>query len=104
MAYQEALRNTDSIVKDEAARRLRLRILMLENENDDLHEQLALGDDRIDVLEQEGDELREQLERAQDETQRHEADARVQTRELNNLRVCLTSLIASTHLIASRPS
>ncbi|TVY45099.1 hypothetical protein LOCC1_G002920 [Lachnellula occidentalis] len=92
VAYQEALRNTDSIVKDEAARRLRLRILMLENENDDLHEQLALGDDRIDILEQEGDELREQLERAHDETQRHEADARVQTRELNNLRAELTSM------------
>ncbi|TVY22411.1 hypothetical protein LHYA1_G008524 [Lachnellula hyalina] len=92
VAYQEALRNTESIVKDEAARRLRLRILMLENENDDLHEQLALGDDRIDVLEQEGDELREQLERAHDEIQRHEADARVQTRELNNLRAALTSM------------
>ena len=104
MAYQEALRNTDSIVKDEGARRLRLRILMLENENDDLHEQLALGDDRIDLLEQEGDELREQLERAHDETQRHEADSRVQTRELNNLRVCPASLIALLRLIIPRPS
>ncbi|TVY58810.1 hypothetical protein LCER1_G000565 [Lachnellula cervina] len=108
VAYQEALRNTDSIVKDEAARRLRLRILMLENENDDLHEQLALGDDRIDVLEQEGDELREQLERAQDETQRHEADARVQTRELNNLRAELTSMngvtMDSTKLLTEKLS
>jgi hypothetical protein len=53
IAYQETLRSTDMIIKDEGARRLRLQILMLENENDDLHEQLALGDDRIDVLEQE---------------------------------------------------
>jgi len=65
---------------------------MLENENDDLHEQLALGDDRIEVLEHESDELREQLERAQDEIERHEADARAHTRELNNLRTELESM------------
>lgn len=77
---------------------------MLENENDDLHEQLALGDDRIDILEQEGDELREQLERAHDETERHETDSRVQSRELSNLRVRL-ALIATAHLlIVYRPS
>jgi hypothetical protein len=48
-------------------------------------------------LEQEGDELRGQLERAHDETHRHEADSRVQTRELNNLRVHLSSLVALAH-------
>ena len=67
MAYRETLRNAELIIKDEGARRLRLRILMLENENDDLHEQLALGDDRIDVLEQENQEIRSQLDRAQED-------------------------------------
>ena len=90
MAYQETLRNTDVIIKDEGARRLRLRILMLENENDDLHEQLALGDDRIDVLEQEGGELRGLLEQAQEDVCRQETEIRTQTRELQNLKVGIT--------------
>jgi chromosome segregation ATPase len=87
MAYQETLRNTDIIIKDEGARRLRLRILMLENENDDLHEQLALEDDRIDVLEQESEELRGQLGQAQEEVCQREAELRTQTRESQNLKV-----------------
>lgn len=87
VAYRESLRNNDLIVKDESARRLRLRILMLENENDDLHEQLALGDDRIDILEQECSELREELARAQEDASRQEAELRTQSRELLNIKV-----------------
>jgi predicted RNase H-like nuclease (RuvC/YqgF family) len=86
MAYQETLRNADMIIKDEDARRLRVRILMLENENDDLHEELALGDDRIDVLEQESEELRGQLRHAQEDACRHEAEIRIRARELQNLK------------------
>jgi uncharacterized coiled-coil DUF342 family protein len=92
MAYQETLRNVDLIIKDEGARRLRLRILLLENENDDLHEQLALADDRIDGLEQEGDEVRTELENSREDLQRQEAELRSQTRELNNLKVSLHCL------------
>lgn len=66
---------------------MRLRILLLEGENDDLHEQLALADDRIDVLEQEGEQLRVQFEETQKDSHRHELDLRSQTRELNNLKV-----------------
>lgn len=88
LAYQENLRNTEIIIKDEGARRLRLRILMLENENDELHEQLALGDDRNDVLEQTADELRGQLSEAQEHVRRQEVELRVRGRELVNLKVC----------------
>jgi chromosome segregation ATPase len=89
MAYQEALWSADLIIKDESARRLRLRILLLENENNELHEQLALADDRIDGLEQEGEDIRAQLEVAQEDSGRHEAELRIQTRELKNLKVML---------------
>jgi chromosome segregation ATPase len=87
LAYRETLLKTDLIVKDEAVRRLRLRILLLEGENDDLHEQLALADDRIDVLEQESEELRAQLEETQENARLQETELRAQTRELNNLKV-----------------
>jgi chromosome segregation ATPase len=100
MAYQETLRNTDMILKDEGARRLRLRILMLENENDDLHEQLALGDDRIDALEQESEELRGQLRQALEDVSREETEIRTQTREMQNLKVSGTLLFAKCILIS----
>ena len=89
MAYHETLRNADLITKDESARRLRLRILLLENENDDLHEQLSLADDRIDELEQEAEDVRTQLEFAQEESGQHEAELRSQSRELKTLKVIL---------------
>lgn len=84
---QEALRNTNSIVRDEDSRLLRLRILMLEHENDDLNEQLALGDDRIDNLEQDCEDLRWQLEQAQEDATRRETEGRLLKREINNVKV-----------------
>jgi chromosome segregation ATPase len=92
MAYRETLRNAELIIKDEGERRLRLRILMLENENDDLHEQLAMGDDRIDVLEQENQEIRSQLDRAQEDVLQQENELRTQSRELNNLKVSVIGM------------
>lgn len=87
LAYQEALQNTELIVKDEASRRLRLQILLLENEADELHLQLATGDDRIDGLEEENEDLRAQLDQAQEDIKKVETDLRLQTRELNNIKV-----------------
>ncbi|RDL37458.1 uncharacterized protein BP5553_04891 [Venustampulla echinocandica] len=108
MSYQEALSNTNLVVKDEGARRLRLRILMLENENDDLHEQLAVGDDRADLLEQNSEELRAQLEHTQEEARRRETELRTQTREVNNLRAEVASMngvtMDSTKLLTEKLS
>ncbi|KAH8685936.1 hypothetical protein BGZ60DRAFT_559717 [Tricladium varicosporioides] len=92
MAHNNGLQKFDLIVKDEVARRLKLRILILENENDDLHDQLAVGDDRIDLLEQQEDELRARLEQSREDTQRQEIDLRVQTRELDQLRTEVASM------------
>ncbi|CAL3971351.1 unnamed protein product [Diplocarpon coronariae] len=90
LAYQENLQRTDMIIKDEGARRLRIRILLLENENDELHEQLALGDDRNDLLEQSAEELRRKLSDTQEEIRRQEVELRVQGRELNNMKAELS--------------
>ncbi|EKD13769.1 FtsJ-like methyltransferase [Drepanopeziza brunnea f. sp. 'multigermtubi' MB_m1] len=92
MAYQENLRNTDMIIKDEGARRLRLRILMLENENDELHEQLALSDDRHDMLEQSAEGLRGQLCETQENLRRQDVELRMQGRELVNLKAELSAM------------
>jgi predicted RNase H-like nuclease (RuvC/YqgF family) len=89
LAYQETIRKSDFIVQDEAARRLRLRILLLEDENDELHEHLAIEDDRIDELEQDCAELQRQVEHAENTSLRYETELRMKARELNNLKVRL---------------
>jgi hypothetical protein len=103
VAYQVATRNTEFIIKDEGARRLRLRILLLENENDDLHEQLALADERVDALEQEGDELQAELDSTREDSQQREVELRSQARELNNLKVrrhCSNYMVIANRLQA----
>ncbi|TGO52596.1 hypothetical protein BCON_0138g00130 [Botryotinia convoluta] len=96
LAYQEALQNTELIVKDEASRRLRLQILLLENEADELHLQLATGDDRIDGLVEENEDLRARLDQAQEDVKKVENDLRLQTRELNNIKAELESMSGLT--------
>lgn len=87
MAYAESLRKSEFIAKDEGARRLRLQVLLLEAENDDLHEQLAIEDDRIDELERETEDLQRQLDNREAQSRRDENEMRLQTRELNNMKV-----------------
>ena len=81
------MRKSNLIIKDESARRLRLHILLLEDENDDLHEQLAIEDDRIDSLELEREDLQSRLQSTETEFRRHEKEMCLQARELNNLKV-----------------
>ncbi|RFU28703.1 hypothetical protein B7463_g7636, partial [Scytalidium lignicola] len=95
LEYQESLRNADKIVQDEGARRLRLQILLLENENDDLHEQLALDDDRIDSLEEETERLQLDLQSAQDYSSHYSNELRLKERELNSLKIELNSVNGS---------
>jgi hypothetical protein len=85
--YLDSLQKEDSIVKDENARRLRLRILLLEEENNELHEQLALEDDRVDGLECERIELQAQIEQAELDAQHFQGELRVKDRELTNAKV-----------------
>lgn len=89
LAYQETIRKSDFIIQDEAARRLRLQILLLEDENDELHEQLAIEDDRLDELEQDCAELQRQVEQAEVTSHRYEKELRMKARELSNLKVKL---------------
>ncbi len=75
---------------------------MLENENDELHEQLAVGDDRIDIVEQEAEELRTELSQAQESVSRQEAELRSYARELSNLKVFACIRKSRTDLIVHR--
>lgn len=87
MAYRESIQKSDIIVHDEEARRLRLQILLLENEKDDLRERLALDDERIDILEEERDKLQLELQIRQEDASRYSNELRSKDREVNNLKV-----------------
>ena len=77
----------DSICFKESARQLRLRILLLEDENDDLHYQLAEEDDRVDVLEKSTEELREKVVVLESDAKRTQTSLRLKMREAENMQV-----------------
>jgi uncharacterized coiled-coil DUF342 family protein len=94
--YIEELRQLDLVVKDEGERRLRVQIHLLEDENGDLHEQLAMDDERIDQVERDRDETQAQIVQMEEHNRRLESELRASTRELNNLRVGIRNSLLFT--------
>ena len=77
----------DILCKEEVTRQSRLRNLLLENENDDLHQQLAQDDNRIDSLESGTQALMSRVENLQADLLAASAELRIRNRELDNLKV-----------------
>lgn len=95
--YQETLHETELVVKDEDSRRLRLRILLMEEEMADLNEQLSGDDERITDLEQERDDLKTQLEEGEEEARRIDGNLRMSSREINGLKVSIHLILCLQH-------
>lgn len=85
--YQQTLHGTELIVKDEDSRRLRLQILLMEEDMAEINEQLSSDDERINDLEQERDELKIQLEQGEEEARRMDGSLRTTVREVSGLKV-----------------
>ncbi|ROV95723.1 hypothetical protein VMCG_07609 [Cytospora schulzeri] len=62
LKYRGAMHQTDLVLKDEEARRLKLRLLVIRDEADTLRDQLADKDNRIRQLSKQYDDLRAQLD------------------------------------------
>lgn len=77
----------ESVTQDEAARKLRVHVLMLEDENEDLHVQLGDEENRGDMFEQAVDDALGELETSENQVQRLTNDLKIKTRELENARV-----------------
>ncbi|KAI9769501.1 MAG: hypothetical protein M1840_003978 [Geoglossum simile] len=92
LIYVQCARKNDLLFQLEEARQLRLRILLLEDENDDLHDQLAQEDDRADTLEKEKEELQERVSEALRDLALAQAELRSKDRELDNAKAELNSL------------
>ncbi|KAH0562266.1 hypothetical protein GP486_003039 [Trichoglossum hirsutum] len=106
LIYIQCARKNDLIFQEEEARQLRLRILLLEDENDDLHDQLAQGDDRIDLLEKEKEELQERVTEALRDIKLARAEVRAKGKELDTVKAELNSLnsisTSSSKLLAEK--
>lgn len=92
LAYEESLRKADIIIQEESTRRLKIQLLLLQDDNNDLNEQLAEDEERIEDLEGERDTLRQELEHIEANLQQHENDSKVQARELSSLKAEMASM------------
>ena len=87
LKYHGAMHQTDLIVKDEEARRLKLRVIVLRDEVAVLRDQLAEKDDRISNLSQQYEDICAQLGRMNQINQDQADQLRLQARQYSDLKV-----------------
>jgi hypothetical protein len=87
LSYQRSVEESKLVLKDEDTRRLRLRILLLEDLNDELHQQLDIEGDRIDAMEKDQTRVQRLLKEAEVDLRRRDGEVRKQARELSDMRV-----------------
>ncbi|KAI1140547.1 hypothetical protein F5Y05DRAFT_378798 [Hypoxylon sp. FL0543] len=108
LKHQMNASNTELLVKDEDVRRLRLRILMLRDENTSLRDQIAQNNDTNAKLTAQCDGLSAQIEAKMDVIRSQEKQLRKQEREYSNLKAELQAMNNatqdSTNLLAEKLS
>ena len=87
LAYEKSLQQTEAVYDEESARQLRKQILLLEDDNDNLHEQLASSDAHLDELQRVAEGLRSQLDVAHNSLESTHNDLRLKSREIETLKV-----------------
>ena len=93
LKYRGAMHQTDLIAKDEEARRLKLRVIVLRDEVAVLRDQLAEKDDRISNLSQQYEDICAQLCRINQTRKDQEDQMRLQARQYSDLKVLPPALI-----------
>ncbi|KAL2162443.1 hypothetical protein VTH06DRAFT_7356 [Thermothelomyces fergusii] len=84
--YQQTIHEYDLVVKDEEARRLKLRSMILRDEASMLRDRLAQQDARIKDLVEQVDDSRRQLDASREKSRRQDKVVQSQAREINNLK------------------
>lgn len=83
--------SVEIVSKDEDIRKLRFQLLLLEDENDGLHEQLQAEDVRMEELEQSLDDALARSEQKEAELQTVFNELRMKTREMEITKVVIVS-------------
>jgi len=102
MRYTRSTHKADLLAKDEESRRLKLRGVLLRDENSSLKDQLAQKDARIKSLVDQVDDVRGQLESVQQKCSRQDKMMQTQSREISNLKVYLTTYVGTDSCISVR--
>lgn len=89
LAYERTCRQIEAICDAERLRQLRVRTLLLEEDNEDLHSQLSQDDDRVDGLEKFNEKLQEDLQNCGGNLESAQGDYRIKSREVETLKVFL---------------
>ena len=93
--YERALRQCEEIYELERQRQLRVQILLLEDENDNLQDQVAENEFKMEDLEVSSDDIRHQLVEVEADLQQAEIELRSRTRELESYKAEVSSLHAT---------
>lgn len=91
MNHHHTMHETDLAIKDEEARRLKLRVVVARDEAAALRDQLADKDSRIRQLSQKYDDIRVQLDHLNQTCANQEAQLRSQARQQSELKVLNTA-------------
>lgn len=87
-AYQETLRATTAVQEAEQRRRIRMRLALLESENEDLQESIRQRDGTIEELSAERNSLSEQISIVSQSLEATRQEMRVAARTAQLVRVC----------------
>jgi len=94
--YERSSRIVENVAKDEDIRKLKFQILLLEDENDELHEQLTQEEDRADGLEHDVEDAAARSEELEVELQNVSNELRIKLRETDTLKVRLFGAFTGT--------
>lgn len=96
LAYERALRQAERIYEEERVRAIRVQLLLLEDENDDLQEQALQYEDQHNYLEETNEELRDQVSVVESDLQQTQMDLKARLRDLDHLRAEVNALNAAS--------
>lgn len=96
LAYERALRHAERIYEEERVRALRVQLLLLDNDNDELQEFAQQNDDEKHLLEESHEELRAQFSDLEAELQQTQMDLKARNRDLDHLKAEVTALSSAS--------
>lgn len=91
LAYERTCRQVEIVCDAERLRQLRVRTLLLEEDNDELHTQVSRDYDRLDGLERFNKQVKEDLEVCGGKLENAQGDLRIKSREVETLKVFANS-------------
>lgn len=86
-SYDKCLQSLELLHDKEQARQLRVRIILLEDEKQELHGQLSQDEDHIDSMESWGETLQYQLTSLKRELEEKRQELRAKTKDIARFKV-----------------